>query len=88
MATSADLAVAPQQRPPADRAPRHCWVVNAPEVPGRWPGVLLGWEQDHKGWLGRVILAAEGSEGMVTMTLWVRAEHLHPATATGPESDV
>jgi len=58
--------------------PRHCWVVDAPDVPGRWPGVLLGWKRDQDGWLGRVILGAEGRHGMVSMTLWVRGEHMQP----------
>ena len=69
----------------ADRAapdgghPRHVWVVNTPEAPGRWPGVLLGWQRRADGgWVGRVTMAAVGREGMVTMTLWVRAEHLRP----------
>lgn len=57
---------------------KHVWVADAPEVPGRWPGILMGWARDDRGWLGRVSLAAEGREGIVTMTLWVRAEHLVP----------
>ena len=57
---------------------QHCWVIDAPEAAGRWPGVLLGWDKDARGWLGRVMTAVEGREGMVTMTLWVRAEHLRP----------
>jgi hypothetical protein len=67
-----------RQLPTASAGPRHCWVIDAPECPGRWPGVLLGWEQDGKGWLGRVMVAVEGRQGMVTMTLWIRAEHLRP----------
>jgi len=66
------------QASPATGTPRHCWVIDAPEAPGRWPGVLLGWEQDARGWIGRVVMGVAGSEGMVTMTLWVRAEHLRP----------
>jgi hypothetical protein len=65
--------------------PRHVWVIDAPECPGRWPGVLLGWEQDGQGWLGRV--AVEGREGMVTMTLWVRAAHLRPVQVVDPASE-
>lgn len=64
---------------------RHCWIVDAPEAAGRWPGVLLGWERDGKGWLGRVMMAVEGREGMVTMTLWVRAEHLRPISTKDDE---
>ena len=69
----------PVQRLPRGERARHCWVVETPEAPGRWPGVLLGWERrPDGGWVGRVMMAAEGREGMVTMTLWVRAEHLRP----------
>jgi hypothetical protein len=53
-------------------------VINPPEAPGRWPGVLLGWAKDDRGWLGRVIFGAEGREGIASMTIWVRAEHLQP----------
>ena len=68
-----------RQELPQGKRVRHCWVVDCPEAPGRWPGVLLGWEQDPRGgWLGRVMMAVEGSQGMVTMTLWVRAEQLRP----------
>ena len=33
--------------PASPAGPRHCWVIDAPECPGRWPGVLLGWEVRH-----------------------------------------
>ena len=74
----------PAQRLPQGERARHCWVVNTPEAPGRWPGVLLGWERrPDGGWVGRVMMAASGREGMVTMTLWVRSEHLQPLADDG-----
>ena len=36
---------------------RHCWVVDAPGHPGRWPGLLLEWRREGDGWLGRVAYA-------------------------------
>lgn len=36
---------------------RHCWVVDAPGHPGRWPGLLLEWRREDDGWLGRVAYA-------------------------------
>ena len=47
----------------------------------------LGRDQDPRGgWLGRVVMAVEGSQGMVTMTLWVRAEQLRPVTVQATAS--
>jgi len=54
-----------------------CGVCDIPEARGTHPGVLLGWQQDGGDrWLGRVMMAAEGREGWVTMTLWVDARNL------------
>lgn len=71
-------------RAPADRAERpdppgrHCWVVDCPEAPGRWPALLLEWTRDRDGWRGKVVMLAEGDLGPVTLTLWVSANHLQP----------
>jgi hypothetical protein len=33
---------------------RHCWVIDSPGHPGRWPGVLLEWRRTERGWDGLV----------------------------------
>ena len=72
---------APRTMPRGGR-PVHVWVCDIPEAPGTHPGVLLGWQQDGAGrWLGRVMMAAEGREGWVTMTLWVDARNLRSLDA-------
>jgi len=57
---------------------RHCWVIDAPEAPGRWPGLLLEWTRGPDGWRGRVALVADGEHGPVMLTLWVTGDHLTP----------
>src|SRR3954451_22421525 len=57
---------------------RHCWVVDCPEAPGRWPGLLLEWVRERDGWRGKVVMIAEGDLGPVTLVLWVAGEHLQP----------
>lgn len=62
------------------KAPRHCWIDGCPELPpGRRAGLLLEWRRTDSGWLGRVIVALDGTEGPAVLTLWVRSEHLRPA---------
>ena len=42
---------------------RHCWVVDAPGHPGRYPGLLAEWRRDDAGWEGRVVYALEEPGG-------------------------
>jgi len=47
--------------PSGDRAPaqRHCWVVDSPGHPGRYPGLLAEWRRADDGWEGRVVYALD-----------------------------
>lgn len=54
--TLAERAGASAPRSRGDDA-RHCWVIDAPGHPGRWPGLLLEWRRADDGWLGRVAYA-------------------------------
>jgi hypothetical protein len=67
-----------RERAPVAGAACQCWVIDCPEAPGRWPGILESWQRGPKGWLGRVVLAAEGRHGWVSMTLWIEAQYLRP----------
>jgi len=59
-------------------APKHCWVVNPPGAPGRWPGLLLEWRHDADGWEGRVAYATHLQNGHALMELWMPAQLLEP----------
>ena len=58
-------------------APKHCWVLNPPGAPGRWPGLLLEWRQGASGWEGRVAYVAHLQNGHALVELWLPAEFLH-----------
>jgi hypothetical protein len=42
---------------------RHCWVVDAPGHPGRYPGLLAEWRRERDGWQGRVVYALDEPDG-------------------------
>jgi hypothetical protein len=46
---------------------RHCWVIDPPGWPGRWPGLLHRWQRSELGWLGVVTMAViyEGQQIVV-----------------------
>lgn len=70
---------------PVDSGGRHCWVIDSPGHPGRWPGVLLEWRQLDEGWEGLiayVIPEVPARRGVRLVARWVAAEHLEPATGT------
>lgn len=53
---------------------RHCWVVDPPASPGRWPGVLVEWRRRPEGgWSGRVIWVAQDDDGPVVIESWLDA---------------
>ena len=57
---------------------RHCWVVDSPGHPGRWPGVLLEWRRTERGWDGLVayVIPEPHGEGIRLVERWVGADHL------------
>jgi hypothetical protein len=59
--------------------PKHCWVVNPPGAPGRWPGLLLEWRRAENGeWEGRVAYVAQLQNGHALMELWLPGAFLAP----------
>jgi hypothetical protein len=47
-------------------ASAHCWVVDEPLQPGRWPGLLIEWQHRDSAWWGRVAyLVTEPHAGRV-----------------------
>lgn len=67
---------------PAQVRPRaqHCWVVDPPQSPGRWPGLLTEWRREPSGaWSGRVAWAVDGGApdlDTVLLQAWLPAHHL------------
>ena len=55
---------------------RHCWVVDPPEWPGTWPGLLVEWRQRADGWHGRVAYTVGGPHGPVLVETWLPADRL------------
>jgi hypothetical protein len=51
--------------PSVNSAPsrRHCWVVDAPGHPGRYPGLLAEWRRAGDSWEGRVVYALDEPNG-------------------------
>ena len=62
---------------------RHCWVVDAPGHPGRWPGLLLEWRRETDGWVGRVAYAIPDLDrpGARMIERWLPAHCLSPEEA-------
>ena len=59
---------------------RHCWVVDPPGVPGRWPGLLAEWRRAEAGWEGLVVFVASAGGKPALVQAWVVAECLQDAT--------
>jgi|GEM_PF-651929 len=60
--------------------PRHCWVTDLPDVPGRWPGLALEWQRAaDRSWACRVAYAIRDGDHVVLVETWVPARHLQPA---------
>jgi hypothetical protein len=61
-----------------EAAGRHCWVVDSPGHPGRWPGVLLEWRRVGQRWDGLVayVIPEPHGEGVRLVERWVGADHL------------
>jgi hypothetical protein len=66
----------PAGRPAGDGHGRHCWVLDPPDSPGTWPGLLVEWRQREDGWHGRVAYTVVGAHGPVLVEAWLPAEQL------------
>jgi|SRR3954451_3936760 hypothetical protein len=64
------------RRPAGDGHGRHCWVLDPPDAPGTWPGLLVEWRQREEGWHGRVAYTVQGAHGPVLVEAWLPAEQL------------
>ena len=79
-ADQADRARSPD-RPAADRSrlpPRHCWVLNPPSAPGRWPGLVVEWRTAGGHWEGRVVVVLGRGRDAAVLDVWMREEQLTP----------
>lgn len=80
MAASRDAQQAGQGGAP-DRSrlpPRHCWVLNPPSAPGRWPGLVVEWRSANGHWEGRVVVVIGRGRGAAVLDVWMREEQLTP----------
>jgi len=55
---------------------RHCWVLDPPVAPGRWPGLLVEWRRGAAGWEGLVIFTVTVAGRAVVVHDWVDARRL------------
>ena len=70
---------------PSDRSPdrsrlppRHCWVLNPPSAPGRWPGLVVEWRTAGGHWEGRVVVVLGRGRDAAVLDVWMREEQLTP----------
>ena len=61
---------------------KHCWVVDSPGHPGRWPGVLVEWRQNDAGWHGLIayVVPDVAGPGVRLVMRWVAAAHLEQSS--------
>lgn len=79
-----------QRRAAEPDAARHCWVVDAPCHPGRWPGLLVEWRRETEGWFGRVVYGIPDPSwnGVRLIERWIPGQHLSVAQAgTSPVAE-
>jgi hypothetical protein len=57
-------------------AGKHCWVVDAPGAPGRWPGLLIEWRRTETGWEGRVTYTTMFGDRFLLIEQWLAAAFL------------
>src|SRR4051812_11435668 len=72
----ASASAPPVRRPAGNGHGRHCWVLDPPDAPGTWPGLLVEWRQREDGWHGRVAYTVVGAHGPVLVEAWLPAEQL------------
>ena len=59
---------------------RHCWVVDSPGHPGRFPGLLVEWRRSAGGWEGRAVYAIDEPAGSTRLIeRWLPAACLEAA---------
>src|SRR4051794_32655774 len=58
--------------------PRHCWVLNPPSAPGRWPGLVVQWRSAAGHWEGRVVVVLGRGRDAAVLDVWMREEQLTP----------
>lgn len=68
----------PVPRPAPHGAGRHCWVLDPPGLPGHWPGVLLEWRRERRGWQGWVSYVAVVGGRPSFVQGWLDADRLRP----------
>ncbi len=57
---------------------RHCWVMDPPGWPGRWPGLLHRWYRSDDGWRGEVTMAVVHEGQQIVVHAQVPAAMLRP----------
>ena len=72
----AAAAPEPGRRAAGEGHGRHCWVLDPPDAPGTWPGLLVEWRQAEDGWQGRVAYTVLGAHGPVLVEAWLPADQL------------
>jgi hypothetical protein len=81
---AADVKPAPVEGDRDRGSLRHCWVIDPPGRPGRWPGVLIGWIRGPDGlWSGHVVFVVMDGGRESVVIEYVPGGHLRPATETG-----
>lgn len=73
-------SAAPTPATRTDSPARHCWVTDPPGFPaGRFPGLLLEWEQNEQGqWRGRIAFAVVHAGQPMLVEGWIDQRHLAP----------
>ena len=59
--------------------PQHCWVVDAPGLPGTRAGLLVEWLRVYDVWLGRVAVVL--NDGAI-LQQQIEAQYLRPLEGT------
>jgi hypothetical protein len=67
----------------AERRPggRHCWLTDAPGLPGRWPGLVVEWRRHGGRWQGRVLVVVLEGQDTRVICGWFEQTFLTPVVA-------
>src|SRR3954470_8033186 len=57
---------------------RHCWLTDAPDLPGRWPGLVVEWRRQAGRWQGRVLVVVLEGEDTRVICGWFEQTFLTP----------